>query len=214
MNLSGITWQGQWHRFLWTETASRCSYLRPALQTAPLWSEKDIFEVQFEVNIHPRHSDRPERGWVSPETGWCSQWSRAPGTKPEPAEEQRIYSGERAVTAQAPMALFGKACTFSPSLSLSPLSTSPLRLHSVWSGSSSSSDVFPMWLPGTHKHTHTHKRSHCSSALQYVHRAPAVQLRYCSSESMSDLMGNEREGGMLRKDMKYSVKCPSVCDVV
>lgn len=159
MNLSGITWQGQWHRFLWTETASRCSYLRPALQTAPLWSEKDIFEVQFEVNIHPRHSDRPERGWVSPETGWCSQWSRAPGTKPEPAEEQRIYSGERAVTAQAPMALFGKACTFSPSLSLSPLSTSPLRLHSVWSGSSSSSDVFPMWLPGTHKHTHTQAQS-------------------------------------------------------
>lgn len=46
-----------------------------------------------------------------------------------------------------------------PSLSLSPLSTSPLRLHSVWSGSSSSSDVFPMWLPGTHKHTHTQAQS-------------------------------------------------------
>jgi len=44
------------------QTASSCSYLRPALQTAPLWSEKDIFKVQFEVSIHPWHSDRPECG--------------------------------------------------------------------------------------------------------------------------------------------------------
>lgn len=167
----------------------RCSYLRPALQTAPLWSEKDIFEVQFEVNIHPGHGDGPESGWESPETGWCGHWSRAPGTKPEPAEEQRIYSRERAVTAQAPMALFGKACMFSPSLSLSlsPLSTSPLRLHSVWSGSSSSSVVFPMWLSGTHKHAHT------STATAAQHCSMCTEL-LLSSGGIAPLNRWEREG--------------------
>ncbi len=163
-----------------TERHARCSYLRPALQTAPLWSEKDIFEVQFEVSIHPGHSDRPESGWESPKLG-CS---RAPGTKPEPAEEQCIYSVERAVTAQAPMALFGKACTLSPPPSAC-----------IQSGVAAVAviRVFPVWLSDTYKHTQA-QWLQLSSALQYVHIAPAVQLGYCSSESMSDLMGNEREG--------------------
>ena len=50
-------------------------YLCSALQAAPLGPDQDVFEVQLEIHVHPRHDGIPE----------------APGSPAEPGYDERRH---------------------------------------------------------------------------------------------------------------------------